>query len=575
MCVHLSLSLCVRVCERACERACVCVSVRVSVRACVAIACDFTVDCLYATQARANSGVGNRFIPCTLIHIYQYTHKCCSTSFFRAMIAINGDHDANNGLHVISGNGGSTNYRTMAVSGNLLLKKGQYASVFVYSNSDTSYNVHPESTFSCNRFSSNVGFRADKTGNQKMSKANVWQEVQGWRAWGEPGLYSLGGVKLTKTSRFTAPFEGVYFCGVQLRLDLIGTRTYSGYFRINLVLNGGKDTNNGFHAVDGNSASTNYRSMGVAGTIYLKKGNFISPWVYSYSDKSYSIHSESGWGCNLMGTRIGFHADYSASTTLKVGWSKLVKWRTDSKANAELYALGGGLDTTGVYAAPQTGYYICATQIRFDSAASSSYFRVLLALNEKIVVNKGLNAIGGNKGSTSKRSLRIAGTIYLKKKTKVSLYTYSQKDNYYTINSESGWGCHMFSADLSKCPQLPCVQNTGFNADLVKSLGAKKGWKELNKFRTQGESALFNDRQEFDTDTGRFTAKSDGYYLCATQVRLDGASRFGLGVGTGIRDHNLELCFKTSNPCLYTYTHIYTHGLHACILSEQRYRCYI
>ena len=463
----------------------------------------------------------------TLIHkspSSDTTYNAHRWSNFRLVIAINGDHDANNGLHVISGNGGSTNYRTMAVSGNLLLKKGQYVSVFVYSDSDTSYTLHPESTFSCNRFSSNVGFRADKDGTVKMSKE--WHEVQGWRVWGEPGLYTLGGVKLKNKVRFIAPFEGVYFCSVQLRLDLIGQRAWQGFFRLNLVLNNQKGTTNGFYAIEGNSASTNYRSIGVAGTIYMKKGDAISPWVYSYSDKSYSIHSESGWGCNLMGSRVGFHADYSASTTLKAGWSKLIKWTTDSKSQKEIYAFGGGLDKTGVYTAPQAGYYICTAQIRLDSASSSSYFRVLLAINDKMDVKSGLNAIGGNKGAKDKRTLRIAGTIFLKKKTKVSLYTYSSTDNYYTTNSESGWGCHLFSADISSCPQLPCVQNTGFNADLVTSLGAKKGWKELNKFRTQGESALFNDRQEFDVDTGRFTAKSDGYYLCATQVRLDGASRF-------------------------------------------------
>ena len=66
-------------------------------------------------------------------------------SYFRVVIAINGDHDAGNGLHVIDGNGGSTNYRTMSVSGNLQLKKGQYASVYVYSSFDNSYTVNSES----------------------------------------------------------------------------------------------------------------------------------------------------------------------------------------------------------------------------------------------------------------------------------------------------------------------------------------------------------------------------------------------------------------------------------------------
>ena len=61
------------------------------------------------------------------------------------VIALNGNKDVNNGLHVIEGNGGSTNYRTLSVSGNVQLKKGQYTSVFLYSSNDYSYIVQRES----------------------------------------------------------------------------------------------------------------------------------------------------------------------------------------------------------------------------------------------------------------------------------------------------------------------------------------------------------------------------------------------------------------------------------------------
>ena len=60
------------------------------------------------------------------------------------MIAINGDHDVNNGMQVIEGNGGATNFRTMSVSGNIQLKKGDYASVFINSN-DNYYRIQAES----------------------------------------------------------------------------------------------------------------------------------------------------------------------------------------------------------------------------------------------------------------------------------------------------------------------------------------------------------------------------------------------------------------------------------------------
>ena len=85
---------------------------------------------------------------CISWNIFSPVSSCLSllrsTSFFQLVIAINGNHDANTGLHVIDGDGGSTNYRTLAVSGNLQLKKGQYASVFVFSSFDDTYTVHSE-----------------------------------------------------------------------------------------------------------------------------------------------------------------------------------------------------------------------------------------------------------------------------------------------------------------------------------------------------------------------------------------------------------------------------------------------
>ena len=85
--------------------------------------------------------------------------------FSRLLIAINGKRDVNNGLHTIEGNGGSTNYRSMMVSGTLKLKKTEYASVFVHSTGDTAYKIHSESGFSCQMLPSPYGFHAEKNGN--------------------------------------------------------------------------------------------------------------------------------------------------------------------------------------------------------------------------------------------------------------------------------------------------------------------------------------------------------------------------------------------------------------------------
>ena len=90
--------------------------------------------------------------------------------YSRLMIAVNGKKDVNNGLHTIEGNGGSTNFRSMMVSGTLQIKANEYASVFVFSSNDNSYRIHSESGFSCQLLHSPYGFHAEKLGNQVLLK---------------------------------------------------------------------------------------------------------------------------------------------------------------------------------------------------------------------------------------------------------------------------------------------------------------------------------------------------------------------------------------------------------------------
>ena len=72
---------------------------------------------------------------------------------------------------------------------------------------------------------------------------------------------------------------------------------------------------------------------------------------------------------------------------------------------------------------------------------------------------------------------------------------------------------------------ITCTANSGFNADLKDTIKAKKDWTELKNWQTWWpKHAMYNDRKQFNLKTGRFTAKADGYYLCSTQVRLNGIS---------------------------------------------------
>ena len=233
------------------------------------------------------------------------------------LIAINHHVDTNNGLHVIDGNGGATNFRTMSVAGTIVLKKGDYASVWVYSSGDA-YTIQSETGFSCHRFTTTVGFHADKTNNQNVNQKG-WQELTRWRTSGPAGLYNVDGFNID-TGLFTTPKTAAYFCFAQVRLD--GASSTKGvYFRLLLAVNGRKDTYNGLSDIQGNGASSNVRSMSVAGTVYLVSGTALSLNVFSSKDASYRIQTESGWGCHQLKTRVGFHAHVKTDNRFGRGWN--------------------------------------------------------------------------------------------------------------------------------------------------------------------------------------------------------------------------------------------------------------
>jgi len=119
------------------------------------------------------------------------------------------------------------------------------------------------------------------------------------------------------TGQYKAPKAGAFFCGAMLRLD---GASKTSYFRLNLNLNRQPDFNNGFHVIRGNKGSANYGTMNVAGSVYLKKNDIMSMYVFSRYDNVFTVQTESGWGCHLMGSGVGFHADASATQTFKTGF---------------------------------------------------------------------------------------------------------------------------------------------------------------------------------------------------------------------------------------------------------------
>jgi hypothetical protein len=190
---------------------------------------------LYESMGEFNNGNG-RFSPKAtgyyLCNANAVLDGFTSSGYSRLLLAVNNQRDVNNGLMAIEASGGSTNWRGMTVGGTVMIKKGQYLSVSVYSSNDNSYYIRTETGFSCHAFSTKYGFHADKNGNQGFGRG--WREVTNFRTSGPLGLYTIGGGFNTGQGRYYAPLTGYYFCGILLRLD---GASAASYFRINMVLN--------------------------------------------------------------------------------------------------------------------------------------------------------------------------------------------------------------------------------------------------------------------------------------------------------------------------------------------------
>lgn len=367
------------------------------------------------------------------------------TSSSKLLISINGKKDVNTGLHAIEGNGGSTNYRSMTVSGNIQLKKGEYVSVFVYTSVTAKFSISSESGFSCHRFSTKFGFHATKGVTLTLKRG--YKVITNWRITGG-GSYNVGGGFNTKTGLYKVPATGtgMYYCSANVRMDQAAS---NGWFRLIITLNNGIDANSGLSVVRGNKDSTNYGVLTLGGTLMLNKNQYTSVYAYSSSDNSWQVKADSNWGCHQMGTRIGFHAEMSTNQKLEKGWTTVNKWRT--AGNNELYSHGGGIDDKGYYTAPEPGYYACGVQVRLQSADSTSFFRLIISVNNKNDLHAGLHVIDGNKGTTNYRSMSVAGTTYLKKGDKTSVKLYSQKDTSWHVMTESGFSCHKFVTPTKRC----------------------------------------------------------------------------------------------------------------------------
>lgn len=247
------------------------------------------------------------------------------------------------------------------MSGTLLLKKGEYLSVSVFSFGDNNYKIRARSGFSCHKLTELHGFHAAKIGQQDVDSR--WGQIARWRADSGAGLYSTGGGFNADTGTFTASKNGAYYCAARIRFDLARAedgRDVVPHAYLQLRLDDDDDVENALFNVEGPAMSNNHLNLDLVGTVALRMGQRVSVWVSS--NIGMQINFRSGFGCHLLATHKGFYANLGQDAQYSTGWSTLLGWR--AWGTSERYKWNGSPSGGGVYTAPEPGYYICVAQVK-------------------------------------------------------------------------------------------------------------------------------------------------------------------------------------------------------------------
>eukprot|EP00794_Sanderia_malayensis_P015994 gene15994-17605_t len=357
------------------------------------------------------------------------------------VLAKNGLVDPGNGLY--SENGEPSAKTTLNMYGTLSVKTGDQLSLFAYKSNALDWEVDLRSGFSITYVGPNWaihGFHAVYANDTTISTLG-YVEMTDWTLASPYTTMTFYNNIGFSSTRYTSSYDGVYFvaANVLLRNVSIPSAAYgAGLFEILAYVNGRQTTSIGLEDSNPSFAdnSRDYFTLNFGGVVRIQKGEYLSLFLRSTADASYTISRQSGFSVALVSMYSHAHnqgllgsnnvISYVASPNVWVGIADL---STSSTIPGRFIAGTGAIHApTFYYRVDEPGIYLISGNFRLD-AAGGSLFEIQAEIDSQSSKVYGLYAVETSPKGT-KYSLSFAGSLYLTFGQQLKIMVRSSKSTY-------------------------------------------------------------------------------------------------------------------------------------------------
>eukprot|EP00730_Choanoeca_flexa_P001161 TRINITY_DN10509_c0_g1_i5.p1 TRINITY_DN10509_c0_g1~~TRINITY_DN10509_c0_g1_i5.p1 ORF type:complete len:891 (+),score=242.99 TRINITY_DN10509_c0_g1_i5:50-2722(+) len=407
---------------------------------------DTTGDAYQSTFVREGTNFnGSIFTPATDGYYFMSFNirlDRMSTNWFHCNLGRNGVIDTvANGLNAMRG---QSNYQqwTFASAAVVSAKANDAYGVYVQAASDRDFEFHEDSSFSAYKLEPTEGVFSYLDVSQAQFSTGWVRVSSGWST-GAPHGFLLNGK--WDSGEYTVKESGIFIIGYTIRYNNINNRPNNGvsFVRTLVTVNGRTDVHNSMQNIESGPFSA-FFSTHVNGVQLLRAGDRLQPAVFSSWDGNYQLYRQGHFSAVRIETSTAFAADMTG--TLKVRSDKpfvVTGWRTSGNLLGLVDRGNHFNEQSGVFVAPQTGFYYASANIRIDALSTATQILVAIVSSaDDTVTDAGLSVVQTKYGTMwpPYQQLNPAGVMFLRKGDQATVQVQVLGEVEYNIQEESGFG---------------------------------------------------------------------------------------------------------------------------------------